>query len=91
MMSSLFSVAVVFAVLCRLAQSSELLGCFFAGLAFSSSPQLKSAWPDSMQHLLTWSSSLFFACSIGFGVPSVNILLSAAAGLCTSVALYHWH
>ena len=64
---------------CRSVKTSELLGCYFTGLLFSSSEELKTTWPRQMKRIVRWGSALFFAGTIGFSVPSLSVLFSPAA------------
>jgi Kef-type K+ transport system membrane component KefB len=61
--------AALFAWLSSLVGSSDLLGCFFAGLAFSPILHCKQVWDRQMKQFVTWGGRLFFACAIGFSVP----------------------
>jgi hypothetical protein len=79
MLAACIGTTVVFSLLSRLVYSSELLGCFFAGLVFSSSSVLRSTWPVQMKRLLRWGTALFFAATISFGIPRVSILFSRSA------------
>lgn len=79
MLALFFGVAVGVAVACRAVQTSELLGCYFTGLMFSASPELRHTWPAQMKRLSRWGAALFFAATIGFSVPTVAVLFSGAA------------
>ena len=69
---------------CASVGSSDLLGCFLAGLAFSDSRETLSAFRTHFAKLTKVGTSLFFACTIGFGVPSLvngsGLFSSAAVG-----------
>ena len=56
---------------CAAVGSSDLLGLFLAGLSFSKSPQTKKVFKKHFSKFTKVGSSLFFACTIGFGVPSL--------------------
>ena len=69
---SIFGLAGLLAYLCALVGSSELLGCFFAGLVGSAVPGLAGYWQNHSGSLLTWGTRLFFACTVAFGVPPLT-------------------
>lgn len=48
--------------------STELLGCFIAGVCFSDIHEVHHMWKKSVSPIVTWLGLLFFA-SIGFEVP----------------------
>ena len=52
--------------------SSDLLGCFFAGLIFSTEPRVFPIWQKHTHQLVRWGGALFFAATIGFGVPKLS-------------------
>eukprot|EP00300_Choanocystis_sp_HF-7_P026091 c28687_g1_i1.p1 GENE.c28687_g1_i1~~c28687_g1_i1.p1 ORF type:complete len:430 (-),score=83.79 c28687_g1_i1:7-1296(-) len=64
---------------CRLVKTSELLGCYFTGLLFSSSNGVREVWKSQMKRLTRWGSALFFSATIAFSVPSLNVLFSRDA------------
>jgi Kef-type K+ transport system membrane component KefB len=67
---------------CAAVGSSDLLGCFLAGLAFSGSARSRGAFEANFGRLTKVGTSLFFACTVGFGVPPLGSsggLFSAAA------------
>jgi Kef-type K+ transport system membrane component KefB len=68
---------------CASVGSSDLLGCFLAGLAFSDSAETKHAFEKHLAKLTKVGTSLFFACTVGFGVPS----LIDGSGLFSSAAV----
>jgi len=51
------------------AQASYLMGCFVAGLTFSSFHELHGAFVRQFKRVLQWLMRIFFAASIGFQVP----------------------
>ena len=59
-----------FAWLSAYVGSSDLIGCYLAGVAFSTEKDLISNWNRDTSQLLRWGNALFFAATIGFGVPS---------------------
>jgi|EP00945_MAST-04E_sp_MAST-4E-sp1_P000517 Kef-type K+ transport system membrane component KefB len=68
---------------CAAMGSSDLLGCFMSGVAFSGSIPSKQAFKTNFGRLTKVGTSLFFACSVGFGVPS----LLSGSGLFSGPAL----
>lgn len=56
---------------CASVGSSDLLGCFLAGLTFSDSNETKKSFKKHFSKLTKIGTSLFFACTVGFGVPSI--------------------
>jgi Kef-type K+ transport system membrane component KefB len=56
---------------CAAVGSSDLLGCFLSGLAFSGSAVSRQAFRTNFGRLTKIGTSLFFACTVGFGVPSL--------------------
>lgn len=51
------------------AKASYLMGCFVAGLTFSSFHELHHAFVRQFKRVLQWLMRIFFAASIGFQVP----------------------
>lgn len=85
MLVALFALAVVMATACSAVRSSDLMGVFLAGLAFSGSNAVRAAWKQHVHVFVPWGSALFFACTVGFAVPPVSTLFTAGAllrGLC---------
>lgn len=60
-------------------KSSDLLGVFLAGLAFSNSSILGLDFPCHYLPFIRWGSALFFSATVGFGVPKVRTLVSRSA------------
>ncbi len=76
------SLVLVFGWSCAVVGSSDLLGCFLAGLAFSGSAPSRIAFAKNFGRLTKVGTALFFACTVGFGVPPLGTgggLFSAAA------------
>ena len=69
----------VFALACAAVGSSDLLGCFLAGLCISSMPGLAKIWDKEMKFFVAWGTRLFFACTIGFTFPPLSVLFSVSA------------
>lgn len=63
--------------------SSDLIGCYLAGVAFSTEKDLSANWNRNTSQILRWGSALFFAATIGFGVPS----FTSSGGLFEPTAL----
>ena len=69
----LFGFSTASAFLSALAGSSDLLGCFCGVLPFSEYSEVKSAWKRfGLPKVVGWGGRLFFASTIGFGVPKVK-------------------
>eukprot|EP01064_Diplonema_japonicum_P011401 TRINITY_DN18743_c0_g1_i1.p1 TRINITY_DN18743_c0_g1~~TRINITY_DN18743_c0_g1_i1.p1 ORF type:complete len:449 (+),score=49.34 TRINITY_DN18743_c0_g1_i1:62-1348(+) len=69
----ILGLSTLLAFLSAYAGSSELLGAFCGALPFSAFPSIVESWEKSnMRSLVDWGSRLFFACTIGFGVPSIK-------------------
>ena len=77
----LFALAAALAAACSAVRSSDLMGVFFAGVAFSGISSVKSAWKRHVQSFVPWGAALFFTCTVGFAVPPVVTLFTAAAAL----------
>ena len=56
---------------CASVGSSDLLGVFLSGVAFSESTATKAAFDKHFAKLTKIGTSMFFACTVGFGVPSL--------------------
>lgn len=54
------------------AGSSALLGCFCGALSFSAYPEVVEAWSGYSKQFVAWGTRLFFAATVGFGVPKVS-------------------
>lgn len=54
------------------AGSSALLGCFCGALSFSAYPEVVEAWGGYSKQFVAWGTRLFFASTVGFGVPKVS-------------------
>ena len=67
------------AAACSAVRSSDLLGVFLAGLAFSRSDATKQAWESHVHPFVGWGSALFFSCTVGFAVPPVRSLFTPGA------------
>ncbi|CAM9285274.1 unnamed protein product [Scytosiphon promiscuus] len=63
--------SLVFAYLSSLVGSSDLLGCFLGGLAFSGVPGVQRVWARQMKRYSHWGARLFFSCTVAFSVPSI--------------------
>jgi len=50
--------------------STYLLGAFMAGMIGTSWSDFQNAWDELCEPLLPWLSRSFFACSVGFTVPT---------------------
>ena len=59
--------------------SSDLLGCFLGGLALSDSKETKESFARRYGKITKIGTSLFFACTVGFGVPSLGGLFTGPA------------
>lgn len=70
-------------------KASYLMGCFVAGLTFSSFHELHHAFVHQFKRLLQWLMRIFFAASIGFQVPitSFNNIEVIWQGLVYTLAL----
>ena len=63
---------------CAAVGSSDLLGCFLGGLALSGS-KAKESFARRYGKITKIATSLFFACTVGFGVPSLLSLFSLSS------------
>ena len=72
-----------FAWSCSVVGSSDLLGCFLAGLAFSGSAPSRDAFSKNFGRLTKVGTAFFFACTVGFGVPP----LASSGGLFSGAAV----
>jgi len=55
-----------------LLKSSDLLGCFMVGVAFSREEDVKAVWQKEVKTFANWGSRLFFASTIGFSIPTIE-------------------
>ena len=67
----LLFVSIVLGWSCASVGSSDLLGVFLSGVAFSEEQKTKAAFDKHFGKLTKIGTSLFFACTVGFGVPSL--------------------
>jgi len=67
----LFGVSTLIAFLCAVAGSSDLLGTFCGAMPFSAYPEVVDAWGRYSKQIVNWGGRLFFAGTVGFGVPKV--------------------
>ncbi|CAN0317063.1 unnamed protein product, partial [Laminaria digitata] len=65
------SLSLLFAYLSSVMGSSDLIGCFFGGVAFSGVPGVGRVWERQMKRFSQWGSRLFFSVTIAFSVPSL--------------------
>ncbi|CAN0286965.1 unnamed protein product, partial [Laminaria digitata] len=65
------SLSLLFAYLSSAIGSSDLLGCFFGGVAFSGVPGVEKVWERQMKRFSQWGLRLFFAATVAFSVPSI--------------------
>jgi len=49
--------------------ASPLLGAFLAGLSFCTIRSIEHVWKSQVKRLQTWLTRIFFAATVGFGVP----------------------
>jgi len=67
----LIGVSTLIAFLCAVAGSSDLLGTFCGAMPFSAFPEVVEAWGRYSKQIVNWGGRLFFAATVGFGVPKV--------------------
>jgi len=53
-------------------KSSNLVGCFVVGVAFSTYTPVKEVWDEHVEQIGLWMTRLFFAAGIGFVIPSIE-------------------
>jgi len=68
----LIAVSTLIAFLCGFAGSSDLLGTFCGAMPFSAFPEVVEAWGRYSKQIVNWGGRLFFAATVGFGVPEVK-------------------
>jgi len=68
----LIGVSTLIAFLCGFAGSSDLLGTFCGAMPFSAFPEVVEAWGRYSKQIVNWGGRLFFAATVGFGVPEVK-------------------
>ena len=56
---------------CAAIGSSDLLGSFLGGIAFSKAREAKTDWETQCKRITQWGTRFFFAATIGFAVPSL--------------------
>ena len=57
---------------------SHLLGAFVAGMCFTDVPMSHHIWTSQLKRILKWLVRIFFAATVGFGIP-VNDMLTVEA------------
>ncbi|CAM9442731.1 unnamed protein product, partial [Discosporangium mesarthrocarpum] len=67
----ILSLSCIMSYLSFLVGSSDLLGCFLGGLAFSGVPGARVAWDRQLKRFSRWGSRLFFSATVAFSVPSL--------------------
>merc|ERR1712063_167812 len=68
----LIGISTLIAFLCGFAGSSDLLGTFCGAMPFSAFPEVVDAWGRYSKQIVNWGGRLFFAATVGFGVPEVK-------------------
>ncbi|CAN0354651.1 unnamed protein product [Ectocarpus sp. 12 AP-2014] len=71
LLTMVLAFSLVFAYLSSLVGTSDLLGCFLGGLAFSGVPGIQTIWARQMKRYSRWGARLFFSATVAFSVPSV--------------------
>eukprot|EP00903_Cladosiphon_okamuranus_P010852 g10252.t1 len=72
LLAMVLAFALFFAYLSSLVGSSDLLGCFLGGLAFSGVPDVQRVWARQMKRYSQWGARLFFSATVAFSVPSIH-------------------
>ncbi|CAM9257218.1 unnamed protein product [Choristocarpus tenellus] len=65
------SLSTLMAYLSALVGSSDLLGCFLGGVAFSRVPGVQTAWARQLKRFSLWGVRLFFSATVAFSIPSL--------------------
>ena len=65
--------------------SSDLMGAFIAGVAFSGVDGAREAWDAQCKRITQWGARFFFACTIAFSIPDS---LFEASALATAAGLF---
>lgn len=73
LLGMLFLFSLFFIPATHYAGSSYLLGAFLAGFCFCTYHEAHYAWSRQMKRLMAWLLRLFFACTIGFEVPIMDV------------------
>eukprot|EP00752_Nemacystus_decipiens_P016265 g14545.t1 len=71
LLAMVLAFSLLFAYLSSLVGSSDLLGCFLGGLAFSGVPGVQKVWARQMKRYSQWGARLFFSATVAFSVPSI--------------------
>jgi len=83
----LCALSCLFAYGSYIAKSSDLLGCFLAGVTFSSVPNIQKHWEENCGQMTEWGSRLFFAATIAFGFPAIGPLFNSESVWKASILL----
>ena len=75
-----FSLAFIYGIISHYC-GSILLGIFFAGLSFSRIDNIHKIWKHQIKRVAKWFSILYFAGTVGFSIPILNMLDPKSFGI----------